>query len=331
MPPQADLQQPGDKELKGVVGFGQEHGWVRFEVYTAPPSRLHGIRRNRGAGDGSVDGRLPGLARIIVVLSHNLKGEKAICPFYSGDTFRSFGLPEHVLDVPDLCFFIAVPLSHMAVKEAAQEVQDRDGELAEDLLVDGFDDVGRLDEGVLPQVVPVISDDPFLHAPPGLEPPEPIVVRFRPAQTEGPITVIAGPSDRLPHDQVACPEMLKCPVRGSVFVKDLISEREIDVGGDRGSLKRGQDDKTPIPGKDLIVNGLKETAGLGGEAVGSPCQCIQAAEVPQGIRRCGEGDVKVLFFGLPDASAGAVRKTGRKIGSCCHFRACSLSLCLSEV
>ena len=138
-------------------------------------------------------------------------------------------------------------LPHVAVENAAQQVQDWDRELAEYLPMKRPDDVGCFDEDIRPQVVPVISDEPFPRAPSCLELPEPLIARFRPAQTEGPVSVIAAPFDRLPHDQVVCPEMLKGPVRGAVFVEDLISEREIDVGGNRCSPERGQDDEPHIP------------------------------------------------------------------------------------
>jgi len=196
----------------------------------------------------------------------------------------------------------------MAVENTAQKVQYGDGELAEYPLMCRPDDAGRFDEGVISQVVPVIPDDPLLRPPSHLEMPEAVIAGFRPAQAEAPVAVIPAPADCLPHDQITRPQVLKSPVRSAVFVEDLIGKREIDVGSDRSSPQRSQDDKPHIPKKDMILNTLEETSGLGGKSMGSPGQRVQTGKGLQGIRRGGEGYVKILFFGFPDVPPGGVGK-----------------------
>lgn len=106
-----------------------------------------------------------------------------------------------------------------------------------------FNECGCFDEGVLLQVIPVIFDETLPCAPSRLELPEPFIFGLSPTKTEGPVSVIAAPFYRRPHDQVARPKMLQGSVRGAVFVDDLISEREIDVCGDGRSPERSRNDK----------------------------------------------------------------------------------------
>ena len=155
----------------------------------------------------------------------------------------------------------------MSVKDAAKQVQGRNGEAAEDFPVYRPDDHGRLDKGAFRQIVPVIPNDGLAGSPARLEPPETVVLRLRPAEAQGPAPVIAPPPDCLPHDQVVRAQMLKGPVRGAVFVEERLAEAKIDIGGNGDAAGKGQDDKAPPARKDMIEYVPEKTAGLGWQAV----------------------------------------------------------------
>ena len=107
--------------------------------------------------------------------------------------------------------------------------------------------------------------------------------------------------------------MLKGPIRGAILVEELIPEAKIDIGSDGGSTERGQDDIPHVLREDVVVNALKETAGLGGQAMVSPGDRVQPAECLQGSRRGGDTDVDMLFFGLPDIPAVGIAQAGKNL------------------
>jgi len=207
----------------------------------------------------------------------------------------------------------------VSVKDAAKQVQDRDGETAEDLPIHRLDDQGRLDKGAFRQIVPVIPNDGLAGSPPRLELPETVVLRLCPAEAQGTASVIAPPPDCLPHDQVIRAQMLKGPVRGSVFVEERLPEVKIDIGGNGGAAGRGQNDKAHPLRKDAIIDIPKKTARLGRQAMVSAGKGVEPAKVLHGFGRDGDGDFDPLLFRLSNVPPCGIPKARENFaGSGCE-------------
>ena len=89
---------------------------------------------------------------------------------------------------------------------------------------------------MLPDVIREISDDPFITAPSGLEPPQPVILRFGPAEAEASVSIPAVPLDRLPDEEIVGPQVEKLFVRCAVFVHRPAPEVEEDRAGNCLSL-----------------------------------------------------------------------------------------------
>ncbi len=77
-------------------------------------------------------------------------------------------------------------------------------------------------------VVPVVSEDSLLRAPPVLEAPKTLVMDSGPAQTHASISVLSAPFDGFPHGEIVWPEMLVMEVRCSKLVHGFSPEIKVN-------------------------------------------------------------------------------------------------------